>query len=67
MEGLAGIFVFDNVYCVGSSGRSGGLCVYRKNFVQYLQLRNYSKYHIDMEVKQVGKDPWRLACLYGRG
>lgn len=64
VEGLASTLGYDSAYGVGSSGRSGGLCIFWKNTVQ-LSLRNYSKYHIDMEVKEPGKDPWRLTCWYG--
>ena len=64
VEGLASTLGFDNAFGVGSSGRSGSLCIYWKNSVD-LTLRNYSKYHIDMTVKEVGNDPWRLTCWYG--
>lgn len=30
-----------------------------------LELRNFSKYHIDMLVKEEGKDPWRITGWYG--
>jgi hypothetical protein len=49
---------------VGSSGRSGGLCIYWKNPLS-LVLRNFSKYHIDMVVNELGEEPWRLTAWYG--
>jgi hypothetical protein len=64
MEGLAHSFGFDHAYGVGSSGRSGGLCIYWKDPL-VLELRNFSKYHIDMVVREQGKDPWRLTSWYG--
>lgn len=30
-----------------------------------LELWNFSKYHIDMEVKEEEKETWRLTCWYG--
>ena len=64
MEGLARTLGYESAYGVGSSGRSGGLCMYwRKPLI--LQLRNFSKYHIDMEVNEKGRNPWRLTCWYG--
>jgi hypothetical protein len=55
---------FDSAYGVGSSWRSGGLCVYWKNSVD-LWIRKISQYHIDMEVKEGGKDPWWMTFWYG--
>ena len=40
VEGLANTLGFDHAYGVGSSGRSGGLCVYWKNPL-VLDLRNF--------------------------
>jgi hypothetical protein len=64
VEGLANTLGFDSAYGVGSTGRSGGLCIFWKNPMQ-LTLRNFSKYHIDMVVEEQGKDPWRLTVWYG--
>ena len=64
VEGLAVTLGFDHAYAVVSTGRSGGLCTYWKDTIQ-LNLRNFSKYHIDMEVEETGKDKWRLTCWYG--
>jgi hypothetical protein len=64
MEGLKGTLGFDYAYGVGSSGRSGGLCVYWKENTQ-MELRNFSKYHIDMKVIEHGKDPYRITFWYG--
>lgn len=59
VEDLTRTLGFDQAYRVGSSGHSDGLCIYWKISVD-LSLRNYSKYHIDMMVKEVGKQPWAL-------
>jgi hypothetical protein len=64
VEGLARTLGFDHAYGVGSSGRSGGLCIYWKNPLS-LVLRNFSKYHIDMVVNELGEEPWRLTAWYG--
>lgn len=64
MEGLARTLGYESSYGVGSSGRSGGLCMYWKRPLD-LELRNFSKYHIDMTVKEADKEPWRLTCWYG--
>ena len=56
VEGLAGTLDFDHAFGVGSSGRSGGLCIFWKSSLA-LELRNFSKYHIDMVVKEGDKDP----------
>ncbi|PNT68192.1 hypothetical protein BRADI_3g36955v3 [Brachypodium distachyon] len=61
VEGLAGTLGFNHAFGVGSSGWNGGLCVYWKNTVS-LVLRNFLKYHIDMEVHEPGKDVWRMTC-----
>jgi hypothetical protein len=64
MEGLTASLGFDHSYGVGSTGRSGGLCLYWKNPLN-LRLRNFSKYHIDMVVEEPGKEEWRLTLWYG--
>ncbi|KAK1652758.1 hypothetical protein QYE76_070563 [Lolium multiflorum] len=64
VEGLAGTLGFDHAYGVDSSGQSGGLCIYWKIPLQ-LNLRNFSKYHINMIVTEAGKEPWRLTTWYG--
>lgn len=61
MEGLARTLRFDGAYAAGSSE---GLGMFWKRPLS-LDLRNYSKYHIDMEVKEGDKDPWRItSCRY---
>lgn len=64
VEGLAGSLGYDGAYGVDSSGRSGGLCIFWKQPLQ-LCLRSFSRYHIDMEVKEQGKETWRITCWYG--
>lgn len=64
VEGLAGTLGFEGAYAVESSGRSGGVGIFWKK-PYTLELRNFSKYHIDLEVKEEGKYPWRLTCWYG--
>lgn len=64
VEGLAKTLGFDHAFGVGSSGRSGGLCIFWKN-PMVMSLRNFSKYHIDMEVRETGEDPWRITVWYG--
>jgi hypothetical protein len=60
-EGTLG---FDHAFAAGSSGRSGGLCIYWKDPIK-LDLRNFSKNHVDMRVLAPKKDLWRLTLLYG--
>ncbi|XP_073360443.1 uncharacterized protein [Aegilops tauschii subsp. strangulata] len=64
VEGLVGRLGFDSSFGVGSSGRSGGLCLYWKNNVN-VEIKTFSQYHIDSVVTEPGKDPWRFSCFYG--
>ena len=64
VEGLASTLGFFHTYAIGSSGRSRELCIFWKNPMQ-LSHRNFSKYHIDMVVREDGKEPWRLTAWYG--
>lgn len=63
VEGFAETLGYDSAYSVESSVRSGCLGIYWKSPFM-LELRNYSKYQIDMTVKEVDKHPWRLTCWY---
>ena len=37
---------FDFSFGVGSSGRSGGICIFWKNSVD-VEIKNFSEYHVD--------------------
>lgn len=63
-EKLASTLGFDCSFAVGSTGRSGGLALYRNNEIKIENL-GYSQYHIDMKISELGGDPWRLSCFYG--
>jgi hypothetical protein len=63
-EGLAGMLGFDFSFGVTSSGRSGGLCLYWKKDVN-LEIKKFSKYHIDSVISEPGKEQWRLTYFYG--
>jgi hypothetical protein len=30
-----------------------------------LEIKNFSKYHVDAWISEVGKEQWRLSCFYG--
>src|SRR5437016_4181107 len=64
VESLARTLGFDNAFAVSSSGQSGGLGVFWNNAVKF-EILPYSQYHIDGVVTELGKDPWRLTCVYG--
>src|SRR5215216_4166019 len=64
VEGLCFSLGFDFSFGVGSSGRSGGICILWKNSVD-LAIKNYSQYHVDAWVKEPGIEQWRLSCFYG--
>jgi exonuclease III len=64
MEGLARSIGFDRCFVVSSLGRSGGLAIFWNNNIS-IEILPYSQYHIDVIVKEVGKDPWRLTTVYG--
>ena len=64
MEGLRTSLGFDFSFGVGSSGRSGGLCIFWKNSLD-VAIKNFSEYHVDTWVTEAGKEQWRLTCFYG--
>ena len=64
VEGLRTSLGFDFSFGVGSTGRSGGLCIFWKNSFEFA-IKNYSEYHVDSWVKEPGKEQWRLTCFYG--
>ena len=54
VEGLASRLGFSSSFGVGSSGRSGGLCLFWKNDIN-LGIKTFSQYHIDSVVNEPGK------------
>ena len=64
VENLRYSLGFDSSFAVKSSGRSGGLGLFWKNDVS-LDVKKYSKYHIDTIVTENGKEPWRMSFIYG--
>lgn len=63
VECLTRVLGYDGGYAVGSSGRSGGLGIFWKNPIS-MRLLNFSKYHIDMAVREPGKEEWSMTCFY---
>jgi hypothetical protein len=63
-EILAQSFGYDRSFAVGSSGRSGGLVIYWNDSIK-LEVKGYSRYHIDVNIDDLGPRPWRLTCVYG--
>ncbi|KAK1382242.1 Endonuclease/exonuclease/phosphatase family protein [Heracleum sosnowskyi] len=64
MESLRRALQFDGLISVDSQGKSGGLALLWKVKDQ-IQLRSWSRNHIDVEVKVDGKQAWRLSGIYG--
>ena len=64
VEGLRFSLGFDFSFGVGSSGRSGGICIFWKNSMD-VSIKNFSRYHVDAWVKEPLKEQWRLSCFYG--
>jgi hypothetical protein len=63
-ESLAGTLGYDRAYAVGSSGRSGGLCLFWNNEIK-VDILGYSQYHIDASIQGIGDSTWRLTSVYG--
>ena len=59
VEGLHFYLGYDFSFGVGSTGRSGGLCIFWKNSLD-VAIKNFYEYHVDVWVTQTGKDQWRL-------
>ena len=55
VEGLASRLGFSSSFGVGSSGRSGGLCLYWKNNIN-LEIKSFSRYHIDSVISHLGSN-----------
>ncbi|KAG2640941.1 hypothetical protein PVAP13_2KG131416 [Panicum virgatum] len=64
VENLRYSLGYDNSFVVNSNGRSGGLGVFWKNDIS-LKVIKYSQYHIDTEICERDKEPWRLTFIYG--
>ena len=64
VENLRYSLGFDSSFAIKSSGRIGGLGLFWKNDVS-LDVKKYSKYHIDTIVTENGKEPWRMSFIYG--
>lgn len=64
VEGLRFSLGFDFSFGVGSSGRSGGICIFWKNSLD-VAIKNFSQYHVDAWISEIGKEQWRLSCFYG--
>jgi exonuclease III len=64
VENLRYFLGYDNSFAVNSNGRSGGLGIFWNNEV-LLKITQYSQYHIDMEICDNSKGPWRLTFIYG--
>jgi hypothetical protein len=50
VEQLKGTLGFDNSFAVSSTGRNGGLGIFRMNNI-HLEILPYSQYHIDAIIK----------------
>lgn len=55
---------FDGLITVDAQGRSDGLALLWKE-KEEVELRSFSRNHIDVEVAVEGKDRWRLTGFYG--
>jgi hypothetical protein len=64
VENLRYLLGYDNSFAVNSNGRSGGLGVFWNNEVS-LKVTKFSQYHIDTEIHEKEKEPWRLTFVYG--
>ena len=63
-EALAGSLGFDHSYAIGSLGRSGGIAVYWNDVVE-IEVLDFSRYHIDTQVKGLAQDLIRVTFVYG--
>ena len=64
VEGLRSSLGFDFSFGVGSSGRSGGICIFWKNSLD-VAIKNYSEYHVDVEVDSLLGVDARFTFVYG--
>lgn len=63
VQGLTRSLGFHGCFAVDSEGRSGGLGIFWKDFVDFGLIR-FSRRHIDGTVTIQGREPWRLTCIY---
>ena len=64
VEGLRFVLSYDHCFAVKSDGRSGGLAIYWNNDLS-LKVLKFSQVVIDAEIREAGKEPWRVSCFYG--
>lgn len=64
MEKVRRALHFDGLFVVDSQGLSGGLALLWRVKDQ-VNLRSFSRNHIDVEIKIDGKEAWRLTGIYG--
>ncbi|XP_074363457.1 uncharacterized protein LOC141704005 [Apium graveolens] len=64
MEELCVKLKFEGLLTVEPQGRSGGIALLWKD-AEDVNLMSMSKNHIDVSIKVIGKDPWRLTGIYG--
>lgn len=57
-------FNFSYVYCVTCTGRKGGLLMLWNSEVD-LQLASFSRFHINMEVRNASNSNWWITGFYG--
>jgi len=64
VENLRYILGYDNSFAVSSNGRSGGLGIFWNNEFP-LKVTKFSQYHIDTEICETDRVPWRVTFVYG--
>jgi hypothetical protein len=64
VENLRFALGYDNSFAVSSNGRSGGLGIFWNNEFP-LKVTKFSQYHIDTEICERDRDPWRITFVYG--
>ena len=61
---MVGSLGFEKSLFVSNRGRSGGLGIFWNESIK-LEIIGYSKYHIDVEVEDLGNIPSRITFVYG--
>ena len=64
MDWISKSLGFDGLITVDAQGRSGGLALIWKE-KDNVELRSFSRNHIDVEIAVEGKVRWRLTGVYG--
>ena len=64
MESIRVLLGFNNMFVIPSHGRSGGLVMLWRQEMG-LEIRNYSRHHIDCGVSDTEGKVWRLIGFYG--